>query len=280
MNTHSDANYGRDFPDAVAATLALVVPLFSGFSQVDGILMAGSFTAGTSDVRSDIDLYVYLNTELPAQERKAAVCKISSDFEIDNRFWETEDCFVVAETGIKVELMYRGLDWMREQLERVLDRCEASVGFSTCFVHNYLSSRILFDRSGNFEALQRQYDRPYPEALRQAVLAKNLPLLKDCSSSYYNQIALAVSREDWISVNHRTAALLASYFDILFALNRQWHPGEKKLLRLALRDCSRLPEHFEADIAEVLRHSADTGILEALDALIDRLKELTETGKY
>lgn len=280
MNTEFLVNIGTDFPEAVRTTLNRVVPLFARFAQVDGILMAGSFTAGTSDASSDIDLYVYLNAELPADERKAAVSQVSSDFEIDNRFWETEDCFVVTETGIKVELMYRGIDWMREQLERVLDRHEASVGFSTCFVHNYLSSRILFDRTGNFEALQRQYDRPYPDTLRQAILAKNLPLLKECSSSYYNQIALAASREDWISVNHRTAALLASYFDILFALNRQWHPGEKKLMRIALRDCTALPVHFEADINAVLHHTADTGILEALDILISRLKELVETGKY
>lgn len=236
--------------------------------------MAGSFTAGTGDDRSDIDLYLYLNAELPAEDRKEAVSQLSSDFEIDNRFWETEDCFVVKETGIKVELMYRGLDWMRGQLERVLDRCEGSVGFSTCFVHNYLTSRILFDRDGSLAALRRQYDRPYPEALITAILAKNRPLLKECSSSFYAQIALAVSRDDWISVNHRTAAFLASYFDILFALNRLWHPGEKKLMRLALRDCARLPYDFEGDIAAVLRHTVDAGILEALDTLIRHLEEL------
>jgi hypothetical protein len=29
-----------------------------------------------------------------------------------------------------------------------------------------------------------------------------------------------------VSLNHRTAALLASYFDVLFALNRVHHPGD------------------------------------------------------
>jgi hypothetical protein len=40
-----------------------------------------------------------------------------------------------------------------------------------------------------------------------------------------------------VAINHRLAALRASAFDVLFALNRVPHPGEKRLLALA----SRLP---------------------------------------
>ena len=89
--------------------------------------------------------------------------------------------------------------------------------------------------------LQAEARQPYPEELRRAIVAKNHPILRAMSSSYLQQIEIAVQREDFVSINHRTAALLASYFDILFALNRLPHPGEKRLLHYAEALCAQRP---------------------------------------
>jgi hypothetical protein len=52
-------------------------------------------------------------------------------------------------------------------------------------------------------------------------------------SCYLEQIKAAIVRQDPVSLNHRIAAWLSSYFDILFATNGQFHPGEKRLLTYA-----------------------------------------------
>ena len=101
-----------------------------------------------------------------------------------------------------------------------------------------------------------------------AVLRRTLP-------SYTNQIAKALLRRDPVSVNHRLAALLASYFDILFALNRELHPGEKRLLEFASR-CALQPEEMARDIGEVLGGASEpkASFERDLHRLIDRLDTL------
>ena len=113
------------------------------------------------------------------------------------------------------------------------------MGYSTCFWHTVLNSKTLFDRDGWFANLQMKCDQPFPEPLKRAIITKNHPVLRTVIPSYYAQIKKAVDRSDLISINHRVAALLASYFDVLFALNTVLHPGEKKLLRWASNLCTK-----------------------------------------
>ena len=112
---------------------------------------------------------------------------------------------------------------------------------------------VLFDRAGWFHQLQQWANQPYPEPLRRAVTAKNYPILRSSQSSYLYQIERAIERRDLVSINHRVAALLASYFDVLFALNRVPHPGEKRLIQLARRVCPKAPHDMPAQVEAVIR---------------------------
>jgi hypothetical protein len=71
---------------------------------------------------------------------------------------------------------------------------------------------------------------PYPDVLVEGVIKMNLPVLGGMIHCYEQQIHSAFRRRDRISLSHWTAAWLASYFDILFAANRRFNPGEKRLL--------------------------------------------------
>jgi hypothetical protein len=243
---------------------------------VEAVAMAGSQTYLLPDAESDLDLCVYSRGDVPLNERQIIADDLGRDVEVGNCFWEPGDEWVDVDSGIHMDVMFRRVDWIEAQLERVLDRCEASVGYSTCFWHNVRSSRMLFDRQGWYAALQVKAQRPYPEQLRRAVVAKNYPVLRDNLSSYGHQIDIAVRRNDRVSVNHRVAALLASYFDILFAVNRLPHPGEKRLVQIAEARCTLLPESMKARVEALVGAVSlpEDGLLNAVNALVSGLEIL------
>jgi predicted nucleotidyltransferase len=264
----------RSSPDTLARRIAAE---FGELPQVEAVAMAGSRVAGGGDEDSDVDLYVYASTRIALATRREIAARFAARREIGNAFWEPGDEWVDADTGIHVDVTYRTPAWIEEQLARILDRHEASIGYSTCLWHNVLHSVALFDRTGWFDQLQIAANRPYPEALRRAIVARNLPILRQTLSSYRHQIELASRRSDAVSVQHRVAALLASYFDVLFAVDKLPHPGEKSLLRFAARHCPRTPPDMERHVLTVLALSApppNPAILGAIDALVDGLDAL------
>jgi len=116
----------------------------------------------------------------------------------------------------------------------------------------------------------------YPEELRRAIIAKNHPVLRRVIPAYLHQIEKAIQRNDLVSINHRVAALMASYFDVLFALNRIPNPGEKRLLTIAAQRCARLPQDMSLQVASVLHAAASTdpGLITNIQTLVDGLDPL------
>jgi hypothetical protein len=249
---------------------------YSALPQVEAVALAGSQTTGMADQGSDLDIYVYVREEIPVSVRAGIAALHAGRVEVDNRFWEPGDEWVEADSLVPVDVMFRDTRWIEEQLDRVLRRHEASVGYSTCFWYNVLSSHILYDRQGWFGTLQQSARQPYPEPLRQAIVAKNHPILGRTISSYIHQLERAVAHADLVSLNHRTAALLASYFDILLAVNRLPHPGEKRLVEFAAQRCAKLPEGMSQQVGELIRAVAqgDRRVIEQAKALVAGLDRL------
>ena len=121
-------------------------------------------------------------------------------------------------------------------------------GYTTCMWHNLITSSIVFDRNGKLSALQEKYRVPYPETLKKNIIANNMNLLSGMLPSFDMQIRKAESRGDRVSVNHRVAEFLASYFDVIFALNEMTHPGEKRMQSICSKECWILPERFDENL--------------------------------
>ena len=246
---------------------------FASIREVEAVALAGSQTSRFADQLSDVDLYVYAS-EIIGQSLRAEVARDARRAEIGNSFWEPGDEWIDGETGISVDVMFRTTPWIEDQLDRVLRRHEASVGYSTCFWYNVRNSQSLFDRTGWFKQIQARANQAYPDQLKRAIVAKNYPVLRTNMSSYLHQIERALERSDAVSVNHRVAALLASYFDIVFAVNEQPHPGEKRLLQFAQALCPRLPTGMSERVQSLLSPLPAGDVVGKANTMLDGLDDL------
>jgi predicted nucleotidyltransferase len=267
-------------PEQIADALAFE---YEKFPEVVAVALGGSFANKSASPTSDIDLYVYCRDEqlLSIELRRDLIHRRNAPVaEIQNMFWEPGDEWREP-TGTYVDVMYRSKGWMENKLHRVLVDHQAEVGYTTCFWHNILHSQVLFDRDGWFTKLTQQANVDYPIQLQQAIIEKNYPILRKTISSYKNQIYKAVERGDLVSVNHRMAAFLASYFDVVFAINRLAHPGEKRLIELVQRDCTYVPENIDT-VNELIRQSSSPTleIISTMDMIVDGLDGLIPFGKY
>lgn len=266
-------------PLAADALVQQLVGRFAELPQVEAVTLGGSRASGRADDASDLDVYVHANGVIPLATRQRVVEQLGgasvADLGLD--YFGDGDEWVDARTGVRFDVIYFGLEWLREQVERPLVQHQPSLGYSTAFAYTVSRARIMHDPEGKFAALQAVTREPYPEALRQNIVRYNHPMLRGTLSSYREQLEKAAARYDFVSLNHRQAALLASYFDLVFAVNRSLHPGEKRLVATALALPS-LPESFERDVTEVLKVAGDavrllsalTRLLDALDAWLTR----------
>ena len=253
--------------------LKIMVQDYRKFDEVNAIVISGSSTAKNDDNASDYDIYIYCIKEPDVEERKNIALKYADNPEIDNHYFETGDVYYLRETGKPIDIMYRSLESIEGNIKWVWEGCNAGLGYTTCFVYNVNKSKILFDRDGWFKALQDKTKLPYPEKLAKNIIKKNFNYLKDVMFSYFDQLNTAVERDDYVSVNHRSAAFIASYFDIIFAMNRLLYPGEKKLVQFAKENCKILPQDFETDVNRLAIGSPSERIQTA-SKMVEKLRNL------
>lgn len=215
--------------------------------QIEAIALGGSRAGTHFDENSDYDVYLYCTGPVDETVRKELLAKYCSYMEIGNHFWENEDNCTLK-SGIDIDILYRNLDEFCQGLRYVVEQCQPYNAYTTCMWHNLKTCKILFDRDGRLAAAKERFDVPYPEKLRSAILERGWDLLRKKLPAYELQINKAVKRGDLVSVNHRTAAFLETYFDVLFALNRQTHPGEKRMVQFCMERCEILPKNFEKNL--------------------------------
>ena len=253
----------------------------AGLPQVEAIALGGSRAGDVFDDKSDYDIYLYCTAEVTENEKRPILEKYCSYMELSNHFWELEDnCRL--NNGIDMDILYRDLEGFVSDVASVVEQKRARNGYTTCMWHNLCTCRILYDANGRLAEAKRRFQVPYPLELKQNIIDRNCKLLYAYIPAYTDQIKKAVKRNDVVSINHRTAAFMESYFDVLFALNEQTHPGEKRLIRLAKEKCAILPLRFEENIQELYRNlfvNPGTAIA-ALEDMVTELKRILDQNGF
>ena len=256
----------------------LVDTLFAELSalpEVEAIALGGSRAGEVWDEKSDYDVYLYCTAPVGEDTRREILSRYCGYMELGNSFWEYEDNCTLK-NGVDIDILYRNLDGFASDVASVVEQCQPRNGYTTCMWHNLRTCRILYDRDGRLAAVKERFDVPYPPLLRERIIERNRKLLRGAMPAYETQIAKAAKRGDLVSVNHRTAAFLESYFDVLFALNNQTHPGEKRLMQLCRKQCALLPEQFEENLEQLFAHlfAGDGRVQEDVGRIIDGLEKI------
>lgn len=251
-----------------------ILDKFIQIKEVKAIAIGGSTIAKTFDKTSDIDIYVFSETEIPINKREEIIKPISSKYEIGEHYFGEGDEFLYDEAGVVLDVMYWNTKWFEDVVQNVWFNHYPSNGYSTCFLYTLNNFNIIYDPDNWLKSLQDKIKTEYPEELQKNIIQRNLMLLKEKPfASYYEQIEKALNRGDTNSVNHRIAAFLASYFDIILAKNKLLHPGEKRLVQYCKNNCTILPANFEENINRLLAQP-NKNTLSILNEMVVNLKNI------
>lgn len=248
---------------------------FAKCDAVEAIALGGSRATGVYDEKSDYDVYVYLTGEFPEDKRREILAEYTCETEIGNHYWEYEDNCILN-NGVGLDIIYRRTGDFEKYMSYVVEQGYANNGYTTCFWHNLVTSKIIFDRNGKFAEYQKRFTVPYPKKLKENIIDKNMKLLSGVLPSYDMQIKKAVNRGDLVSVNHRTAEFLSSYFDVIFALNEKTHPGEKRLVEQCLKTCEILPEDFEENFDRLFKEMFCGDIMPVINDMAQKLQKTVQ----
>jgi hypothetical protein len=256
----------------------MITELFHELSQlpqVEAITLGGSRAGTHYDETSDYDIYLYCTAPVPEDMRRKILGKYCAYVEYGNHFWELEDNGTLN-NGIDFDLLFRNLDDFAADVSSVVEQCQPHNGYTTCMWHNLMTCKIIYDRDGRLEQVRQRFNVPYPQALKQNIITNSSRLLHGTMPAYDTQITKARKRGDLVSINHRTAAFLEAYFDLLFALNERTHPGEKRLIQLCLENCRLLPKNFEENLNVLFSHlfTEPQLIVQDLDRILAELYKI------
>jgi hypothetical protein len=253
-----------------------------------GISLGGSCAKGISDKQSDLDFYIFARQVLPCAQRTTQIEQMPHLF-TQVRSWGNDTNFI--EGGIdfwyqdnKVECWLRNIQY----IEEILDRCKRGEIERTCVAwtvmgfYNYVAlsdirvMQILEDPFGIMASWKAKVSE-YPSALREAIVGRYFAEAKFWPDNFHYRSA--IERGDILYTSGIVQQVVYALIQVVFALNRAYFPGEKKL-GVVLEHLALQPRDFYRRIRELVYPGNDgsNGYLqtqrEALGGLVNDVERL------
>lgn len=269
-------------PDEIVAGLLPVLRTWVAGEY--GIAIGGSHAKGSGDSLSDVDIYLFANEVLPAARRdERVVDELGAEARPES--WGVDDSFVQGGTDFwhadqRVEC------WLRStgEMDRTLRGCLAGgvrreyVVWTVmgCLSYTALadvhSMKIVDDPHGIL-ARWKAAVATYPEALRQSILGRFMPEAAFWPENFHYRTA--VQRADVVYTSAIVQQVLHALIQVLFALNRVYFPGEKRLA-YAMQRLPVQPSGFAHRVQELLAPSSVdvAGLEKQRRALADLVAEM------
>ncbi|HET7234103.1 MAG TPA: DUF4037 domain-containing protein [Longimicrobium sp.] len=225
-----------------------LLPLVRRFSRgACAVALGGSCAKGHGDAHSDVDLYLFADEVLPSAERDAAVVGALGAGAAPVS-WGSDKPWVQGGTdflhrGARVECWLRGV----AHVEAAIAECLRGtirrdyVGWTVMGFFNHAvladvhSHRVLEDAGGVLARWKAMVAR-YPDPLRTAIIRRFMGEAAFWPENVHYRTA--IERGDVIYTAGIVQLVAHALVQVLFALNRVYFPGEKRvaesLSRLAL----------------------------------------------
>lgn len=222
---------------------------FGNQLKIESILCYGSYAAGLQDDKSDIDLLILTN-KLPQVSQLQKIYQSLPDvthFEfIDLAHWDNSWSLLnssLSINGIKFDIGFNSTSWVKTIVENLIGKNEISFKEFPFRPYTFLglleNSLCLYDKNLFISKLKSKI-RPFPIALKKAIIKSTLPMLQ---SSY----------DDLIDNIERDLGILTYQFhifmgvdamcELLWVINDTYDPASKRAEHYLFK-LKNLPENF------------------------------------
>jgi predicted nucleotidyltransferase len=226
--------------------------------NIFAILCYGSFAEGSVDEKSDVDLLV-IAEDIPKPSLRQKIYSLSTtqDLILNKSFgtWGVPAFAPVNDELIflekKIELAYNTTTWVENAVEEITSKGLSQLSDFPFRAYTFLglldNALSLFEKDNYFTTLRRKL-YPFPQKLKKAIIAENLPLFLE---NFSDLKEIAERNVGVLAFEFYLFRAIDALIQLLFAINEVYDPASKRIEK-HLWALSKIPESLPHLINDLL----------------------------